>query len=171
MDTPAKAPVLTPHSVLLSVLRRNAPGREKGSVSVCSVCGKEHSRNDKRVNEKCPTHKRAYEGKYNERLALLEKALKSDLIDFAQRGQFNAEVQVISNDLYIARKEHDAYVPEEKPADPKGKAPATVKIDEPAVCAGLREILHMVGGKADAERDPMKLITYIKGNLALVLKK
>ena len=46
-------------------------------MSRCAVCGKEDSRNDHRVNAKCPIHKRVFEEKLVERAAKLDKILRA----------------------------------------------------------------------------------------------
>ena len=167
-----KPPVLTPMTVLLDVLNRGKKrGREEGSISTCAVCGKEHARNDKRLNtDKYPSHKLAHEGKYVERLARLNMILNGNLVDMVTRGVYNAEEDAIKRVLFMARKEHDSYVPEEKPEQ---TSKATVKqgvthINEHAVTTAIREILAMMGAKADAEKDPVKLLGYVKGNISLL---
>jgi hypothetical protein len=173
MDTISN-PTLTPTSVLLAMLRRTK-GRAPGSKSICGVCGKENSRSDAKVDAKCPIHKEAHEGKdgvsYVELVAKLDQLLNRDSTSIDMRKNFNAQIDWYSQRLLLARQEHEAYVPDVK--EP-GAVKAGVTLPAPKyadsdVAAALREILGMLGGKAENEPHPLKLAEYVKSNLRLLL--
>lgn len=167
-------PTLTPTSVLQAMLRR-ANGRLPGNKSVCGVCGKEDSRNAKSINDKCPTHKEVHEGKYVEQVERINKLLGLDSTSIDQRKHFNAQIEWYSGRILLARQEHEKYVPDPKEEQVTGKQVATggkvVAYKDSEVGAVLRECLTLLGAKASAEYDPVKLAQYVKGNITLMLNE
>ncbi len=171
---PTQGPVqLTPETVLISLLRRGSKGREKGSVSSCNVCGKTDSRNHSALNEKCPTHAKAAAGKWTKKIEQLETLLNRE-IPFVDRNDYNAQLKWYSDQLLIARHEHESYEPTEKEVATK-PAVRSIHTDEPkdasALGSALRECLALMGARADGEKDPMMLVSYIKGNINMLLQE
>lgn len=176
MNTPI---ALTPMVNLTNLLRRGGKGRAPGSVSRCNVCGLEDARNDQKLNDPRTAHGYAHAEKLTARAEKLEQLLNATgvhLLDLNTRKSYNAEAEYIAGKIMEARKEHEKWQAEaparaEAAAKAKGQtstASAPVKVNEHAVTVGLREILAMMGARADAEKDPVKLITYIKGNISLL---
>jgi hypothetical protein len=159
---------LTPLANLSTILNRGK-GREKGSMSRCSVCGKEDSRSDKRVDAKCPIHKRVHEEKLVERAAKLDKILLGGVIGLDERKDFNAQAEWIAQQILAARQEHEMYVPDEKEEGAHTPKLPALKYEDSAVGAILRECLDMLGAKANAESNPETLAEYVRGNLRLLL--
>jgi len=171
---------LTPMTNLIRLLNPRK-GREKGSVSRCNVCGLEDARNDQKLNDPRTAHGYAHTEKLTKRAEHLEKLLNASgtsLLDLAQREQFNAEAALIASKIMAARKEHEKWQAEaparaEAAARAGGKPvtvakAAPVHVNEHAVTVLAREILALMGAKADAERDPVKLLGYVKGNIMLL---
>lgn len=172
LDTELKAPSpsLTPMRDLVMLMNRNK-GRDAGSISHCKVCGKEGATNHPKVNAKCPTHAKAVEEKWHERIKRIEYLLKSGTLDLVQSGQFNAQLTYIAQQLLKAREEHESYVPEEKEETTTRASAPPAAINEHAVVVKIREVLSLLDAKADAEKDPVRLLDYVMGNIRLLKAK
>ncbi len=164
---------LTPMTALIAMNRR---GREPGGKNACGVCGKPETRNSERVNNACPTHKMVADRGIVKLAAQLEYKLSlrgHGEVDFATRKSFNAQLEYYAQAILKARLEHNAYIPPEPDAKAQGNvkagAPTQIKYVDSAVGAVLRECLALLGAKASAEFDPLKLAGYVKGNIMLLI--
>jgi hypothetical protein len=177
---PEKVPsTLMPlQNLLLRIAERRAfKGREKGSISHCKVCGLPNSKNDERVNGACHTHSRASKEKWLEGIQKIEKDLRTSTLDMLERQEFNAQVVKYAEMLLIARDEHEKYQAETELAREEGliapvkRVSAPAAINEHAVMLKIREVLSLLDAKADAEKDPIKLLDYVMGNIRLLQAK
>jgi hypothetical protein len=176
MNDKIMAPSLTPiHNLTLMLRKKAVKGREKGSVGRCSICGLEEAANSKGVNDRSVTHAYVAAEKLVERAEKINKLLLMGGTVVGETEQFNGQLTWIAQTIMKARAEHEAYnaLPQEEKGAPKTatKVNAPVYVDEHALTIGIRELLTMMGSKADTEKDPAKLLVYVKGNITLLLNQ
>lgn len=81
-------------------------------IVTCAVCGLEGARNTSKVNDACPTHKRANLENWAEKLRLLEKALGETSVGKSEHAvKFNAQLTWLRENMIKARKEHETFAP------------------------------------------------------------
>lgn len=133
---------------LTADLRKLNPGRAKGSISKCKICGHEGSRNHKELNKEGTAH---YWCEKNDAAALLSRldailAHKDALIAKDQKDgetkvrAYNAQREMVLDMLAKAKAEHAAYDPESASAE---KA-STIRLI-------LNETLALLGGEEVSE--------------------
>jgi len=89
-------------------LRNLIPADRPADVKFsCGVCGKPHAKLDAAAKE-LPLHKQAIAEDWAGMFRNLSKALGVALLDYANRKQFNAQLESLRGKLTAAREEHDA---------------------------------------------------------------
>lgn len=96
-------------------LRNLLPGERPEGVSCCSVCGKPHSSLTAGAKV-LPIHLRALAEDWAGHFRNLSKALgRVGMLALVDQEKWNGQLEFYRAQLTLAREEHDAYQPEDKP--------------------------------------------------------